>query len=98
MDYVEIARFDSRLEAETIGHALDQYGIPFQVHSQVAAIFGPLPGGAGLHVPADRAGEAEELLHCAVQPHAEPGDAAPDGSEPNVPSEGGERNNEPGER
>ncbi len=68
MDYVEIARFDSRLEAETIGHALDQYGIPFQVQSHVLAVFGPGPGGAGLHVPADRAEEANELLHCAVQP------------------------------
>ncbi len=73
MDYVEIARFDSRLEAETIGHALDQYGIPFLVQSHVISMLGPGPGGAWLHVPEDRAAEAKELLHCAVQPGAELG-------------------------
>lgn len=72
MDYVEIARFDSRLEAETVGHALDQYGISFLVQSDDIGMFGPghmgrTPGGAGLRVPADRAEEAKELLHCAVQ-------------------------------
>lgn len=72
MDYVEIARFDSRLEAETVGHALDQYGIPFLVQSDDIGMFGPghmgrTPGGAGLRVPADRTEEAKELLHCAVQ-------------------------------
>ncbi len=71
MEYVEIARFESRLEAETIGHALDQFGIPFLVQSHVVAIFGPGLGGAWLQVPVDRAEEAKELLHCAVQPELE---------------------------
>ncbi len=84
MDYVEIARFDSRLEAETIGHALDQYDIPFLIQSPDIGMFGPgftgrAPGGAGLHVPADRAEEAKELLHCAVRPHSEPENASPEG-------------------
>ena len=75
MEFVEIARFDSRLEAETIGHALDQYGIPFFVQSQDIGVFGPghtgrTPAGAGLCVPEDRAEEASELLHCAVRPDA----------------------------
>ena len=76
MDFVEIARFESRLEAETIGHALDQYGIPFFVQSHDIGMFGPghlgrTPGGAGLCVPAERAEEASELLRCAVRPEGE---------------------------
>ncbi len=71
-EFVEIARFDSRLEAETIGHALDQFDIPFFVQSHDIGMFGPghmgrTPGGAGLCVPADKAEEASELLHCAVR-------------------------------
>ncbi|MEM7353356.1 MAG: DUF2007 domain-containing protein [Acidobacteriota bacterium] len=73
MEFVEIARFPSRLEAETIGHALDQYGISFFVQSTDIGMFGPgfigaSPGGAGLCVPEDRAEEAKKLLHCAVSP------------------------------
>lgn len=76
MEFVEIARFSSRLEAETIGHALDQFGIPFVVESPDVGMFGPgfggsAPGGAGLRVPADRADEASDLLHCAVRPEAD---------------------------
>ncbi len=76
MEFVEIARFDSRLEAETVGHALDQYNIPFFIQSQDIGVFGPghmgkTPGGAGLCVPEDRAKEASELLRCAVDPDAE---------------------------
>ena len=52
MEYVEIARFNSRLEAEAIGHALDQYDIPFLVQSPDIGRFGPgcaggAPGPAG---------------------------------------------------
>ncbi len=73
MEFVEIARFSSRLEAETVGHALDQFDIPFFVQSHDVGMFGPghtgpTPGGAGLRVPADRAAEASELLHCAIEP------------------------------
>lgn len=84
MEYVEIARFASRLEAETIGHALDQFDIPFFVESTDIGVFGPghtgvTPGGAGLCVPEDRAEEASELLHCAVRPEETPEGATEDG-------------------
>ena len=84
MEYVEIARFGSRLEAETIGHALDQFDIPFFVESTDIGVFGPghtgaTPGGAGLCVPEDRAEEASELLHCAVRPEEADEDAPGDG-------------------
>lgn len=73
MDFVEIAVFPSRLEAETIGHALDQYDIPFLIQSHDVGMFGPgmaaiTPGGASLRVPADRVDEVRELLTCVVKP------------------------------
>ncbi len=78
-EFVEIARFDSRLEAEAIGHALDQFDIPFFVQSHDIGMFGPghmgrTPGGAGLCVPADKAEEASELLRCAVRGEDEDGE------------------------
>ena len=78
MDYVEIARFDSRLEAETVGHALDQYDIPFLIQSHDIGMFGPghlgrTPGGAGLLVPADRVEETKQLLNCVISLEAEIG-------------------------
>ena len=96
MNYTEIARFDSRLEAETVGHALDQYGIPFFVQSADIGMFGPgnigrAPGGAGLCVPAERAEEASELLRCAVRPDYEPGDIA---GEPETAGETGSNDTE----
>ena len=71
MEFVEIARFSSRLEAETIGHALDQYDIPFVVQSADVGMFGPgmigtSPAGAQLMVPEDRVDEVRELLNCVV--------------------------------
>lgn len=73
MDFVEVAVFPSRLEAETIGHALDQYDIPFLIQSHDVGMFGPgmtgiTPGGASLRVPADRVDEVRELLTCVVKP------------------------------
>lgn len=73
MDFVEIARFNSRLEAEAVGHALDQYDIPFLVQSPDIAIFGPgmvgvSPVGAQLLVPENRVDEVRELLNCVVEP------------------------------
>lgn len=70
---IEVAVFPSRLEAETIGHALDQYGIPFLVQSHDVGMFGPgmvgfTPGGASLRVPSDRLDEVRELLNCVVRP------------------------------
>ena len=71
MKLVEIARFPSRLEAETIGHALDQYDIPFIVQSPDIGVFGPghvgtVPMGASLCVTEDRAEEVRELLRCVT--------------------------------
>ena len=70
---VEIARFPSRLEAESIGHALDQYDIDFVVRSDDVGMFGPgmigwSPQGASLWVAADRADEVRELLSCVSSP------------------------------
>ena len=73
MSYTEVAWFSSRVEAETIGHALDQYDIPFLVQSGDTGMFGPgmigrSPVGASLLVPADRIDEVRQLLDCVVQP------------------------------
>ena len=71
MEFVEIARFNSRLEAESIGHALDQYEIPFLVQSADVGMFGPgmvgtSPAGARLLVPENKLEEVRELLNCVV--------------------------------
>lgn len=71
--FVEVAKFSSRLEAETVGHALDQFDIPFLVQSPDVGMFGPgmsgfTPQGASLMVPEDRRAEVAELLSCVVQP------------------------------
>ena len=73
MEFVEIARFNSRLEAESIGHALDQYEIPFLVQSADIGMFGPgmvgtSPAGARLLVPEDKLETVRELLNCVVGP------------------------------
>ena len=80
MDFTEVARFGSRLEAEAIGHALDQYDIPFMIQSGDIGMFGPgmvgwSPAGAILLVPEDRLDEVKELLNCVVQV---PEDAEPE--------------------
>lgn len=80
MEFVEVARFNSRLEAETIGHALDPHGIPFLVESPDIGMFGPgmigaSPVGASLKVPSDRVREVEELLRCVIAPLQEDEDA-----------------------
>jgi len=76
-ELVEIARFSSRLEAESIGHALDQYEIDWIVRSDDVGIFGPgmtgwSPQGASLWVAAHRADEVRELLSCVAAPLEEP--------------------------
>ena len=81
MNWVEIARFNSRLEAETVGHALDQYEIPFVVQSADIGIFGPgmvgsSPVGASLQVPEERVAEVRELLDCVVRDASEAADEA----------------------
>jgi len=77
LDLVEIARFPSRLEAETIGHALDQFEIPFVVKGADVGIFGPgmtgvTPQGVGLWVAASNAERVSELIQCAVHPAEDP--------------------------
>lgn len=79
LQLVEIARFTSRIEAESIGHALDQYGIDFIVRSDDVGMFGPgmtgwSPQGASLWVAAERAAEVRELLSCVAAPAPEPED------------------------
>jgi hypothetical protein len=81
-DFEEVARFPSRLEAEAIGHALDQYDIPFLVQSADVGMFGPgmtgwSPEGARLLVPSDRVAEVHELLSC-LAPIAEDEEAPPE--------------------
>ena len=83
MRFVEVATFDSRLEAETIGHALDQYDIPFLVQSAGVGMFGmgmmgksPVP--VSLCVPDNRLDEVRELLTCVAVP-VEEGEEPPDG-------------------
>jgi hypothetical protein len=87
MEFIEIGRFGSRLEAETVGHALDQYGIPFIVKSENVGVFGPgaegnLVGGASLWVPDEAADEVRVLIRCAVTPPSPDENEAPptDGS------------------
>ncbi|MEM1181046.1 MAG: hypothetical protein AAGM22_22080 [Acidobacteriota bacterium] len=75
-EMVEIAVFPSRLEAETIGHALDEHGIPFLIQSHDVGMFGPgmvgyTPGGASLRVPSSRLEEVRELISCVVKPLSE---------------------------
>ena len=63
MDFIRIANFNNKLEAETVAHILDAADLPFVIHSD-EAIFGE--GGLGefvfLSVPADREEEAKNLL------------------------------------
>jgi len=86
-ELVEIARFSSRLEAESIGHALDQYEIPFVVRSDDVGIFGPgmtgwSPQGASLWVAAGQVDEVRKLLSCVVAPLGDGEEADPEEQEP----------------
>jgi hypothetical protein len=70
--FVKVAQFDSRLEAEAVGHALDQYEIPFLVKSEDLGIFGPghtgaTPQGATLLVPAQFVSQVRELFDCLAK-------------------------------
>ena len=72
MSYKEVAWFSSRLEAETVGHALDAHEIPFLVQSGDVGMFGPgmigrSPVGTSLLVPEDRLAEVRQLLDCVVR-------------------------------
>ena len=57
--------------AETIGHALDQYEIPFVVKSDDVGVFGPgmvgtSPTGATLWVAEEHEERVRELLSCVA--------------------------------
>jgi hypothetical protein len=76
MAFHKIARFPSRLEAETVGHALDQYEIPFLVKSDDVGVFGPgmvgrSPTGATLWVPEEHVERVKQLLSCVVADESE---------------------------
>ena len=86
MAFVEIARFSSRLEAETVGHALDQHEIPFLVQGDDVGVFGPgmvgmSPVGARLLVPEQAVDRVKQLLSCVVA-EAEDPEQPPPGREP----------------
>jgi hypothetical protein len=71
VNFTEVGHFASRLEAETIGHALDQHSIPFLVQSEDVGIFGPghcgrTPGGATLLVREEDLERVRELMSCLV--------------------------------
>jgi len=63
MDFVRIADFNNKLEAETTAHVLDEAAIPFIIHSD-ESIFGE--GGVSqyvfLSVPEDQEAKARELI------------------------------------
>lgn len=68
MELVEIASFKSRLEAETVANALDQYGIPHVVQSDdVGGMYGGIQfgtAGATLCVPESFETQTRRLLTC----------------------------------
>ena len=84
-DFVKAASFGSRVEAETVGHALDQYGIPFYVKSEDVGVFGGAPGpslyGATLWIPRDRVNEVAQLLSCVIKPLEDDDDLPREGEE-----------------
>ncbi|WFB36135.1 hypothetical protein P3T73_18435 [Kiritimatiellota bacterium B12222] len=67
MDFIRIANFNNRLEAETTGHLLDASEIPFMIHSD-DSIFGE--GGVGayvfLSVPEDLKDKALAVIEGAM--------------------------------
>jgi hypothetical protein len=65
----KVGHFSSRLEAETIGYALERHSIPSIVRSEDLGIFGPghswaTPQGATLWVPEDCVERVRELMSC----------------------------------
>lgn len=69
MNFKAVGNFASRLEAEAIGHALEQHSIPFIVQSEDVGIFGPghtgrTPRGATLLVPEKDVERVRELMSC----------------------------------
>jgi len=67
----EIARFSSRIEAETVAHALDQYEIPYLIQgldpSHGLQSFGSATGGLVLCVPDEAVDIVRKLLNCVAE-------------------------------
>lgn len=69
--YICVACFGSRLEAETVAHALEPYAIPYLIQGEDVGILGAgqsacAPGGVQLWIPATAVDEARRLLPCAL--------------------------------
>ena len=82
MDFIQVASFSSRIEAETVAHALDPFDIPFILKGDDVGLFGTgqslhVPGGVTLWIPESRLKEVARLLDCVVMPDAETGDFVP---------------------
>jgi len=83
MEYVTIATFNSRMEAETVAHALDPHGIPFLIQGHDIGMLGAagaVPGGIRLMVPDYAAEQVEAMLECVIRkaPNASRADVPPD--------------------
>ena len=63
MDFVRIADFNNKLNAETTAHVLDQSGIPFIIHSD-DSIFGEgaITENVFLSVPKEQEAQARDLI------------------------------------
>lgn len=63
MDFVKIADFNNKLEAETVAHVLDGHDIPWLVKSD-EGFFGDggISDQVSLKVPADKVEQAKEVL------------------------------------
>lgn len=72
MDFVKLASFNNKLEAETTAHLLDGEDIPYNIHSN-EAIYGE--GGVGpyvfLSVPAELREKALGIIGNAGNPAAD---------------------------
>lgn len=68
MDYVEIARFNSRLEGEMVGHALERYGVPHVIDADDGggALGVLLSQAVVLKVPPDRVYEADQIVDSII--------------------------------
>lgn len=77
MNYIPIASFGSRLEAETFGNVLQENGLMSIVKSDDLGIGGGAGGsfGATLWVPEELAPRARRLLPCMFPEDRESGDS-----------------------
>lgn len=63
MEFVKIADFKSRLQAETIGHALDKHDIAHMIKlDDAGGMLVQMIPGASLWVPEDRVEDAKQIL------------------------------------